>query len=76
MAVSAELNVDASLVARLGKRIDHGCKIHFALAKHQMLMDSSLHVLEVDIHQHLSPTFDIVRQWHLAEAVQVSDIQR
>ena len=76
MAVPAEFNVDASLVARFGKRIDHGCKIHFAFAKHQVLMDSGLHVFEVDIHQHIPPTFDIVGQGHLAEAVQVSNIQR
>lgn len=76
MAVPAEFNVDAAPVACLGNRIDHGCKIHFAFAKHQMLMDPSLHVLEVDIHQHLPPTLDVVGYGDLAEAVQVSNIQR
>ena len=76
VAVPAQLDAEQPSIPNFGQRRDDRRKIDFALAEHQMLVDSGAHVLDVDVRQPVAPVREFARRSEFSLAMEMADVDR
>jgi hypothetical protein len=73
--MSVKLDTEHSSISDLAKRRDDRRKVDFAFAKHQVLMHSVAHVLNVHVRESIAPSENSFGNRKLSLTVQVANIQ-
>src|SRR5205085_826593 len=60
VTVPAQLHVDSVRVIDLTQGTEHVREIDLAFAEHEVVVDAALHVLDVDVPEHVLPFLDVL----------------
>jgi|TARA_B100002003_G_scaffold137918_1_gene127540 hypothetical protein len=74
VTMTAQLDVHTARKLDFPKRLQNRWEFHFAVTEHEMLVNATPHILDVNIHDSWAPTANLVIDRQLALAMQVAEI--
>ena len=74
VAVPAQLDAEQTIIPNFGQRRDDRRKIDFALAEHEMLVDSGPHIFNMDVGEPVGGFADFGGNGKFLQAMEVADV--
>src|SRR4051794_24132885 len=74
--MAAEFDAEQPIISNFGERRDNRRKIDFAVAEHEVLVNTSLHIFDVDVYEPVSRRTNFLGNWEFSLTVEMADVDR